>query len=241
MSDICIIIPARLESERLPGKVLLDIGGQPMLQRVWQVACDARAGAVYIATDNERIAKASRDFGANVLISTQQNSGTERIAEVIEQLSLADSDLVINLQGDEPLMPPDVLAAFAEFARTQQADACSIYSRLADAGRIDDPNCVKVVCDATGGALYFSRSRIPANPNNQPVEYRMHHGIYAYRAAVLREWARLPRGPLEQAEKLEQLRLLENGKSIAMMEAGQTIPRGVDTLEDLERVRECLQ
>ena len=238
MSDCCIIIPARLESTRLPDKVLLDIAGQSMLQRVWGAACDAQAGPVYIATDNQKVADTASQFGAQVLMSGEQDSGTSRIAEVIGQLSLGSDDVVINLQGDEPLMPPAILKALASFASQQSADAYSIYSRLIDSMRIDDPNCVKVVCDHNNRALYFSRSRIPALREAGDAEYLMHHGVYAYRASLLQQWSGLAHGPLEQAERLEQLRLLENGKSIAMLEASEAIPVGVDTTEDLLWVRE---
>ncbi len=238
MSECCIIIPARLESARLPNKVLLDIAGQTMLQRVWRVACGAKVGSVCIATDNQIIADAANTFGAKVLISGQQDSGTSRIAEVIGQLSFNDNDLVINLQGDEPLMPPEILKALAGFADNQSADAYSVYSRMLEPARIDDPNCVKVVCDSNNNALYFSRSRIPSQRGDETAEYLLHHGIYAYRVGLLKQWSAFSRGPLERAEGLEQLRLLENGKSIAMLEASEMIPAGVDTAEDLLRVRE---
>lgn len=238
MSECSIIIPVRLESTRLPNKVLLDIAGQSMLQRVWAAACGAKVGPVYIATDNQKIADVTGQFGAEVLMSGQQDSGTSRIAEVIQQLALNDDDLVINLQGDEPLMPPEVLKALASFADSQSADAYSVYSRMLEPTRIGDPNCVKVVCDSDNNALYFSRNRVPAQRGDEAVEYRLHHGIYAYRVGLLKQWPTLKRGPLEQAESLEQLRLLEGGKSIAMLEAPEVIPAGVDTMEDLLRVRE---
>ncbi len=240
MSNCCIIIPARLESTRLPGKLLLDIAGQCMLHRVWQLACDARIGPVYIATDSQKIADVAKRFGASVLISGEQDSGTSRIAEVIDQLSLSNDDMVINLQGDEPLMPASVLSALADFSQLQPAAAYSVYSMIQDNAQLDDPNCVKVVCDGNNNALYFSRNCIPAQRSEQTAAYRLHHGIYAYRVDLLKQWPALKRGPLEQAENLEQLRLLENGKTIAMLKASEAIPAGVDTLEDLQRAREQL-
>ncbi len=237
MSKIIIIIPARLESVRLPNKVLLDICGQPMLQRVWQAAINTQANAVYITTDNSQIADVAEQFGAQVLLSGQHNSGTERIAEVITRLNLDNDDIVINLQGDEPLMPPRVLDELAIFAGQRASAACSIYSDLTDAIGIDDPNCVKVVCDQQNRALYFSRSKIPSGPEG----FRMHHGVYAYRVSLLKSWDDLPVGPLEQSEKLEQLRLLENGQSISMLKASQRIPAGVDTSSNLQQVRKIFK
>lgn len=238
MSNCCIIIPARLESTRLPDKVLLDIAGQCMLHRVWQLACNSGVGPVYITTDSQKIAEAAKQFGATVLISGEQDSGTSRIAEVIHQLSLKSDDVIINLQGDEPLMPSAVLNALADFTQLQPAAAYSVYSKMKNKAQLDDPNCVKVVCDSNNNALYFSRNRIPAQRSDKTVEYRLHHGIYAYPVGMLKQWSALKRGPLEQAENLEQLRLLENGKSIAMLEAAESIPAGVDTLEDLLYARE---
>jgi len=231
-----VIIPARLESSRLANKVLLDIGGQSMLQRVWTIANSMPSMTTYITTDNPQIAAHAERFGAEVLMSRQHQSGTDRIAEVIDQLPLGDDDLVINLQADEPLMPTAVLNELAKYAMQQTDTVCSVYSELTDPIKIVDPNCVKVVCDQNNRALYFSRQSIPSSPT----AYRMHHGLYAYRVSLLKTWPSLQPGPLEQAEKLEQLRLLENGYSIAMLASSQTIPAGVDTDQDLQQVRVLL-
>ncbi len=239
MPRTIIIIPARLESTRLPGKVLLDIAGKPMLEHVWNSAIRAGQDAVYIATDSSKIADFANNFGADVLLSGEHASGTDRIAAVIDQLTLDDDDWVINLQGDEPLMPPELLKRLAEFAAQQSSQACSMYSCSSNSVEAIKESCVKVVCDRSNNALYFSRLPIPAQSGE--LGWRLHHGVYAYRVSLLRSWPALQQGPLEQSEMLEQLRLLENGYSIAMQEAGENIPAGVDTPEDLQKVRSMLE
>lgn len=247
MTKCCLIIPARLESNRLPGKVVLPIAGKPMLQHVWQVAEKALQhpliDTVRIATDSEHIAAVATNFGASVISTGQHDSGTDRIAEAIQALALADDDVVINLQADEPLMPVQVIIELAEFAAKQSSDVCSIYAHTTDADIINNPNRVKVVCDSNNQALYFSRSVIPANRDqslDKPI-YRIHYGMYAYRVRLLRHWPSLLPGVLENHEKLEQLRLLEQGHRIAMLAASQAIMDGVDTQADLQRVAAIME
>lgn len=268
MSRSLIIIPARLAATRLPGKLLLDIAGKPMLQHCWELAVAADVGEVHIATEDDAIAQAALGFGASVLRTATHTSGTARIAAAIGQLQLADNDLVINLQGDEPLLPVALIRQLHDFARrdlehaaTTPAAAFSVCTPLREHAQLLDPNQVKVVLDHAQRALLFTRAAIPwiATPEStdaahasaatqriieQQVVY-LHHGLYAYPAATLRQWHRLPPGRLEQLESLEQMRLLENGRAIAMlvsaMDAAElTGLRGVDTAEDMARVRALL-
>jgi 3-deoxy-manno-octulosonate cytidylyltransferase (CMP-KDO synthetase) len=260
MPRCLIIIPARLASTRLPGKLLLDIAGKPMLQHCWQLAVDAAVGEVMIATEDRAIEHAATAFGASVVRTRAHTSGTARIAEAIDQLALQDDDLVINLQGDEPLLPVALIRELYKLARhqldTESDDAAfSVCTPLHEIGQLHDPNQVKVVLDHARRALLFSRAAIPwlastadQASGNELIKHRavyLHHGVYAYPVATLRQWHALPAGKLEQIESLEQLRLLENGLSISMLvselnHTALTGLRGVDTAEDLARVRDSL-
>jgi 3-deoxy-manno-octulosonate cytidylyltransferase (CMP-KDO synthetase) len=256
-----IVIPARLASNRLPGKLLLDLAGKPMLQHCWELACAADIGAVWIATEDEAIEQAASAFGAKVIRTGAHTSGTERIAEAINQLDLAPTDVIINLQGDEPLLPVAVIRNLHEHARqkldSDSGDAAfSVCTPLHDSSQLLDPNQVKVVLDRSQRALLFTRAAIPwsatsraGRPDASELIKRqavyLHHGLYAYTAATLWQWHALPPGQLEQIEALEQLRLLENGLSISMLisqldVAELTRCRGVDTADDLQRVRDLL-
>ncbi|MBU1188392.1 MAG: 3-deoxy-manno-octulosonate cytidylyltransferase [Gammaproteobacteria bacterium] len=265
MSRSLIIIPARLAAIRLPGKLLLDIAGKTMLQHCWELAVSADIGEVHIATEDDAIEQAALGFGASVLRTATHTSGTARIAAAVGELQLADSDLVINLQGDEPLLPVALIRQLHDFARrdlertaTKPAAAFSVCTPLQEHAQLLDPNQVKVVLDHAQRALLFTRAAIPwvATPEStatahasaatqriieQEVVY-LHHGLYAYPAATLRQWHTLPPGRLEQLESLEQLRLLENGRAIAMLVSTMdavtlTRLRGVDSAADLQRVR----
>ncbi len=242
-----IVIPARYASERLPGKVLLDLAGKPLLQHVWLRACESSAQSVVIATDDERIVIAAEQFGAQVVLTaTDHQSGSDRIAECAALLGWPDDHLVVNLQGDEPLMPAACLDQVAALL-DQRADCevASLYWPITAAEEVNNPNAVKVVTDAQGRALYFSRAPIPYTRDYQSVEaaiaaglsWKRHLGLYAYRLAALRRFTACPPTPLELAERLEQLRIMEQGGNIAMAEACEFIPAGVDTSEDLERIR----
>ncbi|MBT8069910.1 MAG: 3-deoxy-manno-octulosonate cytidylyltransferase [Xanthomonadales bacterium] len=242
-----IVIPARYASERLPGKVLLDLAGKPLLQHVWLRACESSAQSVVIATDDERIVIAAEQFGAQVVLTaTDHKSGSDRIAECAALLGWPDDHLVVNLQGDEPLMPAACLDQVATLL-DQRADCevASLYWPITAAEEVNNPNAVKVVTDAQGRALYFSRAPIPYTRDHQSVEaaiaaglsWKRHLGLYAYRLAALRRFTAYQPTPLELAERLEQLRIMEQGGKIAMAEACEFIPAGVDTSEDLERIR----
>jgi len=243
-----IVIPARHASSRLPGKPLLDIAGKPMILRVLERALGAGADEVWVATDHTGIAGVVEKAGGKVIVtSVEHPSGTDRLAEVATRLGWSDDTIVVNVQGDEPLIPPqlidDVAAALAADAEAAIATACH---PLESAEEFFNPNVVKLVMDARGRALYFSRAAIPwardafatdrsALPANLPA-YR-HIGLYAYRAGFLKRYSSLAPSPLEQWEALEQLRAMAHGYPIQVMVLDHAPPAGVDTAEDLERVR----
>lgn len=243
-----IVIPARHASSRLPGKPLLDIAGKPMIQHVVEQAGKAGADEVWVATDHAGIFAAVEGFGARALLTSGEHpSGTDRLAEVVGRLGWDDDTIVVNVQGDEPLLPP---ALIREVAETLAADADAAIATachpIASAEEFFNPNVVKLVLDARGRALYFSRAPIPwardafaAEPGVLPADlpaYR-HVGLYAYRAGFLKRYASLAPSPLEHWEALEQLRALAHGFAIRVMVLDHAPPGGVDTLADLERVR----
>ncbi|HET7198728.1 MAG TPA: 3-deoxy-manno-octulosonate cytidylyltransferase [Burkholderiales bacterium] len=237
-----VFIPTRYGSTRFPGKALADIAGKPMIVRVCERAAASGAQAVHVATDDDRIGDAVKGAGFSVVPTrTDHVSGTDRIAEAVRRAGLADDALVVNLQGDEPLIDPALVGRVARRLReAQHASMASACHAIADEAEIANPNVVKVVLDAEGYALYFSRSRIPypreAGSKPAAPTYR-HVGLYACRAAFLREFTALPPSPLERAEALEQLRALWHGHRIAMVTSEAAVPPGVDTREDLEAVR----
>jgi 3-deoxy-manno-octulosonate cytidylyltransferase (CMP-KDO synthetase) len=233
-----VIIPARYASTRFPGKPLVDLAGKPMVVRVCERAAQSGAAAVHVATDDERIAAAVRSHGfAVVMTRSDHPSGTDRLAEAAGQLKLDERHVVVNVQGDEPLIEPALIRQVAE--RLGDADISTACHAIHDAASLASPNVVKVVLDAKGYALYFSRSRIPFPREGAPVCYR-HAGIYAYRVGFLRRYAGLAPAPLEKAEALEQLRALWHGHRIAVVVSETEIPPGVDTPQDLEAVRRML-
>jgi 3-deoxy-manno-octulosonate cytidylyltransferase (CMP-KDO synthetase) len=251
MSGFHVIIPARYGSSRLPGKPLLAIGDEPMIAHVYRRAAECGATAVVVATDDQRIADAAEAAGARVCMTRGDHpSGTDRLAEVVDQLELADDDIVVNLQGDEPLMPTALLRQVAEdLASHQDAAISTLCAPLEAVSQVDDPNVVKVVRDKAGYALYFSRATVPwqrdAMASGGPAAVdleglRRHLGIYAYRAGFLRRYSLWQPAPIEQAEALEQLRALWQGERIHVVEAAVSPPAGVDTEEDLQRVRDIL-
>lgn len=244
-----LVIPARMASQRLPGKPLIEIGGRTLIEHVYRRARDASAQSVVIATDSEEVRRAAAGFGCQaVLTSPRHGSGSDRIAECIDTMGLPDDALVVNLQGDEPLMPPACLDQAANLLQiTPEAAVSSLYWPIDDTETAQDPNVVKVVFDGTGKALYFSRALIPwprdaALPHAKAdgCQWNRHIGLYAYRAGALREFTAMQPSPLECAEKLEQLRFLESGRHIVMARACEFIPAGVDTPADLDRVRKLL-
>lgn len=251
MSPLCtftVVIPARFGSSRLPGKPLADIAGKPMIQHVYERALESNASRVIIATDDERIQKAAESFGAEVcMTSASHPSGTDRLQEVAARMGMAEDDIVVNVQGDEPLIPPAVINQVAEnLMNSKEAGAATLSDPLTDPEQIFNPNVVKVVSDASGYALYFSRATIPwaredfaREPKTLPEAqcFRRHIGIYAYRVELLNQFVRWGVSPLEQIEALEQLRLMWHGHRIHVADAVETPPQGVDTAEDLEAVR----
>jgi 3-deoxy-manno-octulosonate cytidylyltransferase (CMP-KDO synthetase) len=247
-----VVIPARYGSSRLPGKPLADLGGKPMVVRVCERAAASGARAVHVATDDARIADAARAGGFSALMTRADHpSGTDRVAEAAAQLGIGDDELVVNVQGDEPLIEPALIAEVAAvLARRREASVSTACHALREAREIFDPNVVKVVLDARDLALYFSRAPIPwardayaaaerVPPPDMPC-YR-HIGIYGYRAEFLRKYSTLAPAPIERFESLEQLRVLWHGYRIAVaVMAGESAP-GIDTQQDLERVRRVFE
>ena len=233
-----VIIPARYASTRFPGKPLADIAGKPMVVRVCERAAASGAAGVHVATDDERIAGAVRAHGYEALMTRSDHaSGTDRLAEAAEMLRLGQSDVVVNVQGDEPLIPPALVARVAgSLGDASVATACHA---IHDAASLANPNVVKVVLDAKGHALYFSRAQIPY-PREAGGRWYRHAGIYGYRAGFLQQYAGLAVCPLEETEALEQLRVLWHGYRIAVAVSETEIPPGVDTPQDLEAVRRMI-
>jgi len=236
-----VVIPARHASTRLPGKPLLALAGKPMLQWVHERARRSRAEGVVIATDDERIAGVARGFGADVQMTAPTHpSGTDRIAEVARVRGWAADTVVVNLQGDEPLMPHALIDQVATLLLANDAaDIATLAGPLTDAAAFRDPNVVKVVADRAGRALYFSRAPIPHDRDGTTdgaLAARRHIGLYAYRVRALQAVAQLPASALEQIEKLEQLRALENGLRIQVADAVVAPGADVNTAADLARV-----
>jgi len=240
-----VVIPARYGSTRLPGKPLLDIGGRPMIQWVVDAACRSSATEVLVATDDARIAAAVADPRGHgspaVLTRADHPSGTDRIAEVARLRGWSDDTIVVNVQGDEPQIPPALIDQVANLlVRDSRADLATLCTPIENAEEFANPNVVKVVSSADGAALYFSRAPIPhvrdADTAGHAGAFR-HLGIYAYRVSALLRLTALPVSRLEALEKLEQLRALEAGMRIAVAVASARPGVGVDTPEDIERLR----
>ncbi|MCD8548499.1 MAG: 3-deoxy-manno-octulosonate cytidylyltransferase [Aeromonadaceae bacterium] len=239
-----VVIPARYDSTRLPGKPLADIHGKPMIQWVAEQALQAGASQVIVATDDERVAQAVQLPGVEVcLTGRQHNSGTERLAEVCQRYGFAEDTIVVNVQGDEPLIPPQIISQVADNLAHSQAPMATLAVPIESEAEIFNPNAVKVVMDAQGYALYFSRAPIPWDRDGfaqQPRQWRQvyarHLGIYAYRAGFIARYLAWEVSPLEQIESLEQLRVLWHGERIHVALAEAVPPAGVDTPEDLARV-----
>jgi len=250
MSDFSVVIPARFNSSRLPGKPLMDIAGKPLIHWVWENAKGSGAANVVVATDDMRIKATVEKFGGNCCMTAPHHeSGTDRVAEVVCALGLDGDHVVVNVQGDEPLMPSSVIADVAQ--ALQGSGTTDIATAITSIAILDDflnPNCVKAVADIDGRALYFSRSPIPwprdsvvrGIPTSLQVAWR-HIGIYAYRVSSLLKFSALPTTILERIEKLEQLRALEHGMRIQLLKIPGPAPIGVDTFQDLEYVREIFR
>lgn len=247
--DFKVVIPARYASSRLPAKPLLDLGGKPMVVRVAERAARSGAGEICVATDHAEVAAAARAHGIDVLMTRADHpSGTDRLAEVAALKGWGDEVPVVNVQGDEPLIEPELIAQTARRLATSGADIATVAHPIADAADFFNPNVVKVVCRADGDALYFSRAPIPyardhfaregggeTLPASLPA--LRHVGLYAYKARFLKAYARLAPSPLEGFEALEQLRALWHGYRITVAVVDHPPPAGVDTPEDAARVR----
>jgi 3-deoxy-manno-octulosonate cytidylyltransferase (CMP-KDO synthetase) len=244
-----VVIPARFAASRLPGKPLLWLGDRPLIRWVWERAIASGAASVQVATDDERIYRAVRAFGGECrMTSAQHASGTDRIAEVVRSGAFAADDIVVNLQGDEPMMPAGVIASLAAALQEHRhAEIATAVAPIETLREFLDPNCVKALRAVDGQALYFSRAPVPWPRDDVegdlPARFDgawRHIGIYAYRIGSLLRFAAWPPAPLEITEKLEQLRALENGMRIHLLTLAQSPPGGVDTPEDLERLRAAL-
>lgn len=246
-----VVIPARFASTRLPGKPLRDIAGKPMIQHVYERALESGAQSVVVATDDERIFDAVEGFGGiGCMTSAEHRSGTDRLAEVATTLGFADDDIIVNLQGDEPLMPSRLLKQVADdLAGAGEAEMATLCTRIHTAAELFDPHVVKVITDRQGYAIYFSRAVIPWDRDAfavtteelpQGAEHYRHLGIYAYRARFLKHYNDLSPCHLEQMESLEQLRVLWHGGKIHVAEALEVPGHGVDTESDLNKVIEIL-
>jgi len=247
-----VIIPARYESTRLPGKPLLDIGGKPMIQHVYERSKDSGAENVVIATDDKRIAEAAKKFNAPVcLTSAEHQTGTDRIAEAANALEYDDSDIVVSVQCDEPLIPPESIRQVAEdLEEHDNVKVATLCEPIEDVEELFNPNVVKVVLNHRNYAIYFSRAPIPwerdtFQKDKSQIQLDGHHfrhiGLYAYRVGFLRDYVDWSDCPVEGIEALEQLRILWHGGRIHMCISQKRIPPGVDTEEDIEKVRAVLK
>ncbi|EKO3470574.1 3-deoxy-manno-octulosonate cytidylyltransferase [Vibrio fluvialis] len=239
-----VVIPARYQSTRLPGKPLADIAGKPMVQWVYEQAMQAGVESVIIATDDARVEQAVLAFGGTVcMTSPDHQSGTERLAEVVKLMGIEDDHIIVNVQGDEPLIPPSIIRQVADNLAASQAPMATLAVEISHEDEVFNPNAVKVVTDKDGYALYFSRATIPWDRDNfakdktvvQPL--MRHIGIYAYRAGFINTYIQWPASQLEKIECLEQLRVLWYGEKIHVAVALEAPPAGVDTPEDLDAVR----
>ena len=241
-----VVIPARYQSARLPGKPLADICGKPMIQHVYEKAVASGASKVYIATDHQIVFDAVKEFTSNVLMTREDHqSGTERLAEVVEQLELESDTIVVNVQGDEPLLASENVSQVAKLLADSDAPMATLSTSIDEIEDIFNPNCVKVISDVDNNALYFSRSPIPyhrdammKNDHSQLnlADFARHIGLYAYRAGFIKDYIELPQTRLELLESLEQLRVLYHGHKIKIAKAKCAPQAGVDTPEDLARV-----
>lgn len=247
MRGFVVVIPARFASVRLPGKPLREIAGKPLLQHVYERAIESAADEVIVATDDPRIAGPAGRFGAEVcMTSAEHRSGTERLAEVARHREWSADRVVVNLQGDEPLMPPQLINQCARLLESGDAEMATLASSLESLEEFRNPNVVKVLVNARDDAIYFSRAAIPYARGEDDTGQAMrcalrHHGIYAYRVDALQQFVRAASSPLEECEQLEQLRALAIGFRIRVGRPPVRPGPGVDTEEDLKRVTALLQ
>jgi 3-deoxy-manno-octulosonate cytidylyltransferase (CMP-KDO synthetase) len=249
-----VIVPARFASTRLPGKPLLDLGGKPMVVRVLEIAARAGAAFALVATDDQRIVDAVRAAGGEALLTSAEHAtGTDRLAEVAHRKELAPDLIVVNLQGDEPSVPPEYVTLVADTLRgAPRASLATLATPIHDRSELFDPNVVKVVRDDQGRAMYFSRAPIPwqrgdfersgATEGELPAgSFLRHIGLYAYRVSTLLALSQTPPAPLERAESLEQLRALASGLTIQLAIVDKLPGGGVDVPDDVERARKLFE
>lgn len=252
-----VIIPARYASSRLPGKPLADIAGKPMIQHVWEQAQKSGAERIIVATDHDEVAAVARGFGAEVCMTAEShNSGTERLAEVVAKTGMTADEIIVNVQGDEPLIPPSIIRQVAQNLADNAVKMATLAVKIEHAEELFNPNVVKVLTDQQGLVLYFSRAAIPwdrdqfaalkkgeiseAELDLAKTAYLRHIGLYAYRAGFIQQYIEWQPTALEQIESLEQLRVLWYGEKIHLALAQEVPAVGVDTFEDLEKVRQIL-
>lgn len=246
MNDSFIaVIPARLASTRLPNKPLADIAGKPMVVRVAERALLSGASRVVVAVDDQSIFDACQSHGLDVMLTSNQHpTGTDRLSEVASRLQLSDDAIVVNVQGDEPLIPAELITQVAQtLAKHPSADIATAALAIEDLAEVNNPNVVKVAMSQSGQALYFSRAAIPfsRDPQKYQAQCFRHIGMYAYKAGFLKEFSKLAPAPIEEAESLEQLRAMWYGYTIQVLITDAAPPPGVDTAEDLERVRQVFK
>ena len=238
-----VIIPSRFASTRLPGKPLVDIAGKPLIEHVVDRANESNAKRVIVATDDQQIVDALQGVDCEVVMTRVDHlSGSDRLVEVLETLKIQDQEIVVNVQGDEPLIPAKLINQVADYlSKSSQAVMSTAAHKIASDADLQNPNVVKVVIDQTGKALYFSRAAIPFSRDNSltraPAQAWHHIGIYAYRAEFLKRYSKLKPSALEKSESLEQLRVMDNGETIMVQTIDYDAGIGVDTPEDLELVR----
>lgn len=246
-----VIIPARYDSSRLQGKPLMDIAGKPMIQWTWQQAKLSGADRIIIATESKAVKTACEAFGAEVcMTSPQHQSGTERIAEVVEQLGFNDDEIIVNVQGDEPMLPPELIVQVADGLSTHETvQMATLCEPIEDVETVFDPHAVKVIRNQKDFALNFTRAPMPWSRDTfSPDEaflpsnwhYKRHIGLYAYRAGFVKRYVAWPECALEQVERLEQLRVLWHGEDILVLDALSDAGVGVDTQKDLDKVRQIM-
>ncbi|SMN00312.1 3-deoxy-manno-octulosonate cytidylyltransferase [uncultured Candidatus Thioglobus sp.] len=245
MTDFCVIIPARYESSRLKAKLLQDIHGKPLIQHTYENAKNSGASRVIIATDDARIESVAKGFGATVCMTDNTHiSGTSRIAQVLEVLGIDDEEIIVNVQGDEPMLGAKIIQQVAQDLLNSTMQMATLCEKITDKAQYLDPNCVKVVFNKFSKALYFSRSPIPAFREEMDFTIDLcfkHIGIYAYRSGFIKHYLTMDSSDYEQVEKLEQLTVLNEGFDIHISETCVPVGFGVDTQADLDRVREAMK
>ncbi|UUV18848.1 3-deoxy-manno-octulosonate cytidylyltransferase [Fusobacteria bacterium ZRK30] len=232
------IIPARYASTRLPGKPLADINGKPMIQWVYENTSKSNLDRVIVATDDERVFDKVKEFGGDVMMTSKDHlNGSSRLAEVAGKI---EADIIVNIQGDEPLISGKVIDRVLEAFEDKNCKMSTLKTKINNREEIENPNCVKVITDLNNDAIYFSRLPLPYEREETDIDFYKHIGIYGYRKEFLLNYVTMKPTKLELSESLEQLRVIENGYKIKVLETNENLV-GVDTIEDLEKVREILK